>query len=511
MAFKTKKLEVNPQPRPARYVTVACARCGQKIDQGTMVEALPYMNGGATLHRWVHQGCSYKAPYNCLDSDGNPSVDGKLQAKSTESGIKNSEVPPPTANGDKTEIQPHGSGDTMEAAVAKGVAEAIYENLKADDEYWAEGGLAKGGDGTQPQNGDGKNGKGKVEIPGYSPELEDWVRVVVRDELTNVLPKVMKPVIDEIGNRFNQMNNSMVAFCKDVNDWRDTTTKYFKEQMEALLKTAGEVQIVKQEYTIKNHTKGGQEKLFDTEVVHEIFPKVLDLATCSPREHIFIAGPSGSGKSYLAGQVAKALDVPFGYMSCSGGINEAHLLGRTIPNVQTGEAVFVASEFVKRYEEGGLFLLDEIDAADPNVLIVLNNALANGMLALPARTANPYAKKHDDFICMVAANTFGRGSSRMYVGRNQLDEATLDRFRIGMLSMDYSATIEKMLCPIKSTYDMMIGWRKQIEAAGMRRVLSTRFMAQAHRMMEQKGWTKQHVYDALTTGWSPDEKAKVKL
>lgn len=508
MAVKTKSVQV-PANKTARYVTTACARCGVRIEVGSVVEPLPVAEG--SWYRWVHKGCDFKAPYNCLDSDGNPSIDGNLKAKSKASGIENSIAPPPKSGG-KGDSTPPPAEEGLGESLAKGVAQAIYDGLKAEDDYWDKkpGGEEQDGEANGKASKGAANGKGKVKIPQHSPELEDWVRVVVRDELSEVLPKVLKPMIDEVGSRFNKMEHSMQAFCKDVNDWRDGQSKYFKEQIDEMLKLAGEVQVQKHTYTI-NNKPAGTETLFEPDVVHEIFPKVLDLATCSPREHIFVAGPSGSGKSFLAGQVATALGVPFGYMSCSGGINESHLLGRTIPNVQTGEAMFITSEFVKRYEEGGMFLLDEIDAADPNVLIVLNNALANGMLAIPARIANPYAKKHDDFICMVAANTFGRGSSRMYVGRNQLDEATLDRFRIGMLTMDYSPKIEKMLCPVKSTYEMMLNWRKQIEAAGMRRVLSTRFMAQAHRMMTQKGWTKQNVYEALTTGWSPDEKAKVKL
>jgi hypothetical protein len=37
-------------------------------------------------------------------------------------------------------------------------------------------------------------------------------------------------------------------------------------------------------------------------------------------------------------------------------------------------------------------------------------------------------ERHKDFICIAAANTFGMGANRVYVGRNQLDAATLDRF-----------------------------------------------------------------------------------
>ena len=55
---------------------------------------------------------------------------------------------------------------------------------------------------------------------------------------------------------------------------------------------------------------------------------------------------------------------------------------------------------------------------------MLNSALANGSCAF----ADGMVKRHEDFILIATANTFGNGANAQYVGRNQLDSATLDRF-----------------------------------------------------------------------------------
>jgi len=63
-----------------------------------------------------------------------------------------------------------------------------------------------------------------------------------------------------------------------------------------------------------------------------------------------------------------------------------------------------AQRFVQVYENGGVFLLDEIDAADANVMVAINAALANGVLA------NPNGKvhvRHDKCFILAAANTWG--------------------------------------------------------------------------------------------------------
>src|SRR5262249_40226256 len=155
------------------------------------------------------------------------------------------------------------------------------------------------------------------------------------------------------------------------------------------------------------------------------------------RRNVLLVGPAGSGKTHLAKQVAQALGLDFAHISCSAGMSEGQLLGRLVPTGEAGRFEYLRSEVVRCYEEGGVFLFDEIAAADSNTLLVINSALANGQMCVPNRPHNPVAVKHPDFVCMAAANTFGTGADRQYVGRNQLDESTLDRFRIGQIEMDY--------------------------------------------------------------------------
>ena len=121
--------------------------------------------------------------------------------------------------------------------------------------------------------------------------------------------------------------------------------------------------------------------------VHEKFAEILDLA--AQRMEILVVGPAGCGKSHLAEQIAKALGLRFGSISCSAGMSEGQITGRLILTGDGGKFEYQRSQFVEFYEEGGVFLLDEIDAADANVLLVINQALANGHLPVPHRIENP--------------------------------------------------------------------------------------------------------------------------
>lgn len=245
----------------------------------------------------------------------------------------------------------------------------------------------------------------------------------------------------------------------------------------------------------------------DSEHRHEAFPEVLILAKA--RKNIMLPGPAGCGKTHLAEQVAKALGLRFGVVSCSAGMSEGQLTGKLLPVGDGGKFEFVTTEFIECYEQGGVFLIDEMDAADSNVLLVVNSALANGYLTLPNRVGNTRANRHPDFVCIAATNTYGRGSDRMYVGRAQLDEATLDRFRIGTVPMDYDAKIEKRLCPDAALRVLLQSYREKARAARLQRIVSTRFMRDAYDML-CLGWDFARVEKALFGGWSEDEIRKVK-
>lgn len=244
-------------------------------------------------------------------------------------------------------------------------------------------------------------------------------------------------------------------------------------------------------------------------IMHECFPKLVKLARA--RKNIMLVGPTGSGKTHTAAQLADVLDLYFGMISCSAGMSEGQILGRLIPVGEAGKFEFVGTEFLKCYEEGGVFLFDEFDAADENLLLLINAALANGRVPVPNRPEQPYAVKHENFVCIVAANTWGLGADREYCGRNQLDAATLNRFQIGMTEMDYDRNVEKALCPCDTVRGRLDAWRQAVLSNRLHRVVSTRFYKDAHDMVyttDENGeglFTLDDVDQALTSGWSRNE------
>lgn len=237
-----------------------------------------------------------------------------------------------------------------------------------------------------------------------------------------------------------------------------------------------------------------------------VFAKLVKLA--SLRQNVLMVGPAGCGKTFLAGKVAEALSLPFHFISCSAGMSEGQLSGRLLPVAEAGRFVYVPAPFVTAYEGGGVFLLDELDSADANTLTFLNAALANGHLSLPHRPEKPVAERHADFVCLAAANTYGHGANRVYAGRNQLDGATLDRFRAGIVNVDYDVTVEESLVD-----SAVLSWgrkiRERITKHGLRRIMSTRAMLDFTRQKRALGYGHAEWEESYFADWPADERAKV--
>lgn len=221
--------------------------------------------------------------------------------------------------------------------------------------------------------------------------------------------------------------------------------------------------------------------------------------------HTLAVGPAGSGKTLAAEHAAEALGLKFYPQSVGSQTSKTDLLGYMQPQLN-GPAIPVRTILREAYEHGGLFLLDEMDAGNANVLTILNASLANGYCSFP----DGVIKQHADFRVMAAGNTYGNGANRQYVGRNQLDAATMDRFVV--VDWDYDTAIEAQ---IQQAFGIT-GWaeyiwqlRKAQQATGTRVILSTRAIVKGCKLL--KAGTPRDTVEQLAL-WAPvaaDDKAKL--
>lgn len=220
---------------------------------------------------------------------------------------------------------------------------------------------------------------------------------------------------------------------------------------------------------------GGKRVDMGREVLHEKFDTVLQFV--SANEPVFLTGQAGCGKNVLCKQVAKALGLDFYFTNAV--TQEYKLTGFTDAMGQ-----FHETQFYKAFKNGGLFMLDEMDASIPEVLVILNSAIANRYFDFPAPIG--YVEAHPNFRVIGAGNTFGLGADIQYVGRNQLDMASLDRF--ALVEMDYDRGIEESVAGGDlELVEFAHLFREGVARAGVRALMSYRSIGRIAKLQGALG------------------------
>lgn len=191
-------------------------------------------------------------------------------------------------------------------------------------------------------------------------------------------------------------------------------------------------------------------------------------------EPVFLVGPAGSGKNVICQQVAQILGLDFYFSSAVS--QEYKITGYT-----DAYGKYQESEFYKAFTKGGLFMLDEMDASIPEVLVILNSAIANRYFDFPAPIGRVDA--HENFRVISAGNTFGLGADMQYVGRNQIDMATLDRF--AMVYIDYDERIEFAQAQGDEVLVNFIhDFRNAVQKCGINTIVSYRAVGRIKKMSQ---------------------------
>jgi MoxR-like ATPase len=188
--------------------------------------------------------------------------------------------------------------------------------------------------------------------------------------------------------------------------------------------------------------------------VNPVFAEVLSWLASGC--NVYLVGPAGCGKTTLARQVADALGVTF---YTTGQVLSEH----QVTGFVDAGGNYHTTPFRQAFEYGGVWLADEMDGWSPEATLAANAALANGHATFPDSPES--IKAHPQFMVIAAANTWGHGADREYVGRNEMDAATLDRFV--MVPMDYDRALESEIAGQYREWLELV-WRVRSTAAAHR-------------------------------------------
>lgn len=335
------------------------------------------------------------------------------------------------------------------------------------------------------------NNKGWFEP--YKRDVEDGVEIIIPEAVRNAIggstpveqPKVedsksaeiFQDAINKLADKIGDMGNKIEAM--------NTNTKLEDALIQGIVSKGKELATEELEVELKDRldkfikeTYGAlPQKLtivhkdieYDkTGIFHKMFDKVLKLVDMNLP--VMLTGGAGAGKNFMLEQVANALGLDFYYTST---ITQEYKLTGFID----GGGKYHETEFYKAFTQGGVFMLDEIDASIPECLVILNGAIANGYFDFP--TGREIANENFRVVC--AGNTVGLGADLVYTGRNVLDGATLDRFVL--VEIDYDPRIEENLCQDEELRNFLYDVRHSVKVNKINHIIGMRCFKYAYELL----------------------------
>jgi cobaltochelatase CobS len=276
-----------------------------------------------------------------------------------------------------------------------------------------------------------------------------------------------------------------------VKDEANDKLLFMKETMKDSLGyvTANEAKEIAQQEVLEFHgmrrielvnpEKPAETKKLEEKDRHFLFTDVL--TTINQNLPVALIGPAGSGKSTVCKDVADALDLRFFLQN---GVTGSHEL----TGYMDAHGRYVTTPFRTAFEHGGLFNLDEVDTSEAGALKWINTALANGYAGFPDKS-EPICRS-DKFRIIIAANTYGTGADRLYVGANQIDASTLDRFVF--IDFPYDEKLEMKLAGNIKWVTRVQSLRRAASKEKARMVISPRASIHGAKLLSV-GWKQETV------------------
>src|ERR687885_2046687 len=174
-------------------------------------------------------------------------------------------------------------------------------------------------------------------------------------------------------------------------------------------------------------SKLGQE---EEEIIYLDWNNALDILQRSYKSGLFvlIIGPKGTGKTTLVRKFASGMKKDLDSVNFSLRTRESHLVGsRTLDK---GEISFVEGVLVKSMRSGTILYLDELNAAEADVLLRLDEALDDRRQLVLKEAEGQTVNAATDWFVIATINPLS------HVGTKELPPQLLSRFPVRM-RLDY--------------------------------------------------------------------------
>lgn len=168
-----------------------------------------------------------------------------------------------------------------------------------------------------------------------------------------------------------------------------------------------------------------KEHFFDPE------PEQIDKLMLGLRDNlpVLMIGPTGAGKTSMVRWLAYKTHHDYRRLNLNGATTVDDFVGRILINKEG--TYWVDGVLLEAMKNGYWLMLDEVNAALPEILFVLHSLLDDDRMVVVAENSGDIVRPHPDFRLIAAMNP-----AVDYVGTKELNKAFLSRFPI-VLEVDY--------------------------------------------------------------------------
>jgi len=238
--------------------------------------------------------------------------------------------------------------------------------------------------------------------------------------------------------------------------------------------------------------------------------KALENAVLGDHATLLI-GDTGVGKTYRIQALAKKHGKKMVRVSLNGEIGINELLGKWL--VKDGSTYWQDGTLTQCMRNGDWIILDEINAALPEVLFCLNSLLDDARSIVLAEKDNELVTPHENFRIFATMNP-----SEDYAGTKELNPALLSRFTIVLWVDFYKPKIESKIVQyqsgvVKEIAEIIVDIgniiRKSRKEAKTWFICSTRDLVNMARLFRTDGLTFQECFEWAILNKAPEQEKPI--